>query len=197
MIKPDRIINSIVAFLLLAGAVLVFIVAYRYCSMRSRMAETGNTECAKQKVITGFEDALMQGVYPKGSNLQVYENYYQCNAVKRGDIALFKFSEQIDPVIRIVHGIPGDKFAVKKTDDGKWQIEVNGTLLTGKGGAYYFESNFPPPLKTYEEAGHNVLQANEYLVFSDSGPGLTDSSNLGFVKLQNLVGRVMSFESPK
>ena len=97
---------------------------------------------------------------------------------------------------RWVRGLPGDKYTLTENTEkkGRWDILINGEKVKGAGGDYFIESNTVPPLKTYELSRGGVLRPDEYILLSNTPPGLSDSSNLGLVSKKALLGKVVTNE---
>jgi hypothetical protein len=167
-----------------------FYVGYKYTKINNYVKSIGNSDCSTMTRVQNVRDPLMQKMIPMGSTVKVLLNHYNCNPVKKGDLAFYEFSKTVAPVLRIVQAVPGDRFSVYKTANGKWGVKVNDKPVVIGNEEYWFNFSSVPPLKTYSDYGHGVLGKNEYLVFSIS-PGLTDSSNLGIVKLSELSGKAL------
>lgn len=190
----DKLLNTITMFLFIVGAGCIVWVLMKNWSTVKSTGEMGNLDCVREKVVETINDPHMEKAIPGGTNMRVFLNYYNCNPVSREDLVWFRFSDSIKPVVRIVKAVPGDRYELQKLDDKKWSININGQPVEAEGQKYFVESNSVPPLKTYEISRKGVLRENEFILLSSNPPGLTDSSNLGLVKPEKLVGRVFSME---
>lgn len=191
--NKDRWLNTITIGLFAIGVICVVYVLTSSYSRKRSQETTGNLDCVKETSILTANDEFMSGVVKKGENIKVLENFYNCNEVSRGDLAWYRFSNQIAPVVRTVRGLPGDKYTLTQTPDKKdaWKISINGEDITAPDGLYYIYSNSVPPLKTYEISRGGILLADEYILLSNVSPGLSDSSNLGLIRKKDLAGKVL------
>ena len=191
----DRLLNTITMILFVVGAGCIVWVLMKDWSTVKSASEMGNMDCVREKVVETISDPHMEEAIPGGTNMRVFLNYYNCNSVSREDLVWFRFSDSIKPVVRIVKGVPGDRYELQKLDDKKWSIKINGQAIKTKtGNDYFVESNSVPPLKTYEISRKGILRDKEFILLSSNPPGLTDSSNLGLVKPEKLAGRVFGME---
>src|SRR5258708_5879550 len=60
--------------------------------------------CPGKTVTKKMEDVYMRGVIEKDEEYKLIDDYYWCNDVNRGDIILYRFSMQREPVVRRVVG---------------------------------------------------------------------------------------------
>jgi len=66
-------------------------------------------------------------------------DHYDCNRIKRGNIVLFDYAGNKNFVIKIIKGISGDKFELRKTEGG-WNIIVNNQIVKNSENKLYFIS---------------------------------------------------------
>lgn len=159
----------------------------------------GNVNCVKESLRIFANDDLMTEILKKGQPATLLTHFYKCNPVKKNDLVYFRFSEHIDPVIRIVKGVPGDRYQLveDKSRKGQWTISINGELIldgSSPGQPYLMASNSVPPLKTYELSRGGLLREDEYIVLSTRSPSLSDSTNLGLISKNSFVGKVVPSE---
>jgi hypothetical protein len=194
-LNKDKLLNTITIGLFVLGILCVAYVVISNLMKNRETSRIGNLDCVKETKVVTVQDEHMAGYFEKNASAQVLENFYNCNAVTRGDFAWYRFSPQIDPVIRVVRGVPGDKYTLteytEKEKKGQWTISINGETVKAGNQDYYIQSNTVPPLKTYELSRGGVLGADEYILLSNVPPGLSDSSNLGLIDKKSLVGKAI------
>lgn len=193
-LNKDKWLNAVTIGLFVVGTLCIIYVVVSNMMKSRQISKIGNMACVKQTQILPVNDEHMTGVADKGTNVSIYDDFYNCNEVKHGDLVYYRFSDQIEPVVRVVHGIPGDRYSLTENADkkGSWFISVNGQNVKAQTGEdYLIESNTVPPLKTYELSRGGILGPDEYILLSAKPPGLSDSSNLGLINKKNLVGRVV------
>ncbi len=195
MLNKDRVLNSLVFVLFAIGAACILYVVYTNWQ-RSKYKGIGELSCVQETYNLNTVDKHMGELLQPNQILKIFKNYYDCNPVKREDLVYFKFADGIDPVIRIVKGIPGDLYSLEQdaSDKTKWVIRLNGATRDINGTPYFITSETIPPLYTYQLSKKGVLGPDEYILLSEIPPGLSDSSNLGLISQKNLVGRALVVE---
>jgi hypothetical protein len=141
------------------------------------------------------DDVYMRGLLEQGQKFKVIMNYYDCNPPKKGDLVLFSFSDQMQPVVKVIRAVQGDKY--KLTVDKKyhaWDIWINGEQLfslTNPSQPYFMgTSDSKHPLHLYEGPRKGVLQQNEVILLSSFPPGDKDSGIFGLFNLVDVLGKV-------
>ena len=189
----DKLLTAMTAALFSVGLGLFGYVFYKNFSSGRSSAQLETTGCVSGTLSKIMEDEYMEGMLDKGDSYQVLKDYYNCNGVKRGELVWFRISAPIPPVVRIVAGLPGDRFEVVKDtkNEKRWLIKVNGEWIKTKNGDFFIETDHTPPLKTYEISRKGVLRDGEYILFSNKAPSLSDSSNLGLIRKRSIEGKVV------
>ena len=192
-LNKDAILNTLATSLFIVGIVCIAYVLLSRVVRQRELMKVGNLDCVQKQLTKGIEDEHMAEIIQPGRTVRIFENFYKCNNVKRGDMVYFRFSQQIEPVVRVIRAIPGDKYSLSEATDSKgmWQITINGKAIESKGQPYLIKSNSVPPLKTYELSRGGVLAEDEYILLSSNPPGLSDSSNLGLAKRSDFIGKVI------
>lgn len=192
----DKLLTIVTGILFALGVGCIIYVLVGNFSQERSIENYGNLACVERTQVIANTEESMAGIIPLSEKLKVLHKYYACNKIKAKDLVLFQFSKSIPPVVRMAQGLPGDKFTVTKntTDETKWNVSINGQQVTGTAGPYVIQSKNIPPLKTYEVSRRGVLGENEYIIFADKSPSISDSSNLGIVKYDSIVGRAFPFD---
>lgn len=189
----DKFLNYLSIGLFLLGVVCVGYVLFSNLYKKREQTKIGNVDCVP--IVTSWEvnDNFMSGIANQGAHTKLYKNFYNCNEPSVGDYVWFKISEHVEPVMREIQGVPGDKYALLQDSKNKkrWTLLINGRAATSSGKNYYIESNTVPPLKTYEIHRGGVLKKDEYIILSHVTPGMTDSSNLGLISKKSFAGRIV------
>jgi len=190
MIK-DRLLIALTALLFLTGIGTISYVLLRGYFIQEDFKKIGQLSCVTQELNTQMKDTHMNGIINKNEPIRVLIGFYDCNPIKRRDLVYFRISPPIEPVVRMVYGIPGDRFKVIESEnENQWNILINDQMITVDGGSYYIQSRHTPPLETYEKSRNGVLGKDEYIILSNVPPGLSDSSNLGLIKNKAFEGKV-------
>jgi hypothetical protein len=140
-----------------------------------------------------MKETLMPKHFPAGSKFNVLPNWYSCHPVERGDTIYLRYSFKLDSVVRIVYGVPGDKFQVIKDSANKaWGVSINGERVQDADGKSHFFGNENAPLLSLYTAKDNkgTLGPKNFIVFSESSPSNADSGTLGLVSVDDFLGKV-------
>ena len=137
----------------------------------------------------------LQGLIEPGSNLSIAMGFYECNPVERGDVIIYGYSGNSDPVVKIVKAVPGDSWGLVQIDDTLSHLNVNGQeLLNSEGEAYEVNQKEAKLLSLYIRDYHGFIPANAYLILGNIVSGSLDSRHFGLVAKQDLQGKVLRVE---
>ena len=116
--------------------------------------------------------------------------YYNCHEIERGDVVLFDYAGNKNPLIKVVKGIPGDKFELRETEGG-WNIIVNNKYVKNfEGKPYLIFGNRYKMLALYERDYKGVIPENAYLLLSNQVAGSIDSTAFGLVDKSGIIAKV-------
>jgi len=138
-------------------------------------------------------DPHMAGVIEPGTKITLYRDFHGCSPLKKGDLVYFRYHSERDPVIRIVRGMPGDRFeVVKDPKETGWKIRVNDEFLKdGKGeDLIYGAPQFTPPLGLAAISHKNIIGENEVILMTNSSSGKFDSTLMGLISVHDIIGKV-------
>lgn len=139
----------------------------------------------EDKEFTVKGDSL-SGVIENGASVTLLGGYYACNEIMRGDIVVYNFSGSGDPLIKVVRGIPGDKFAIANGN-----IVLNGQVLkTSKDEPYVLSSRAINMLNLYIKDYKGVIPNEAYLILGNVASGSLDSTSFGLVGKSDISGKV-------
>jgi len=193
VIPRDRVLNVVTISLFVVGVIsFLYVIMSNY--MKNRLiAKMGSFDCVKETTLFSANDDFMNGIVSKGGKVKVFKNFYNCNLPKREDLVLLRFSDQIEPVVRKIMGVPGDKYSVDEIPGkkGAWTITINDKIVKSNEEDFVIKSNTVPPLRTYQISRNGILKSDEYIVLSNTSPSISDSSNLGLFSKKVLAGRVV------
>lgn len=194
MFNKDTLLNTLLVLLLVLGLGCIGYVLYRNFTRTQGVKTLGKLDCVKETYTSERVDEHMNGLLQGGQRVTVYTHYYECNKVERDQYVFFNIAEGLEPVVRVIRGIPGDKYALTEIPgrQGEWSIEINGKpVLADDGSPYFIRSNTIPPLRTYQISRSDKLGKDEHIILSKNPPGLSDSSNLGLVSKSSFIGRAV------
>ncbi|OGZ32037.1 MAG: signal peptidase I [Candidatus Portnoybacteria bacterium RBG_13_40_8] len=181
----------LILFLLLLVAIYIRLTANRLTTNRTVGPEDAQCQITEKK----FEvrGVSLSGVLEPGTTIDVWLNYYQCHQVKRGDLVLYKINPQIDPIIKIVKGIPGDNIRLEGRDGKFWNILVNDKALTvSQGEPYQINEKAADLIGLYIKDYHGVIPPKSYLLMGNMVSGSVDSTRFGLVDISDIIGRAVA-----
>lgn len=125
-----------------------------------------------------------------GQTIKALFGYYDCNEIERGDVVLFDYAGNKNPVIKIVKGISGDKFELRKSDSG-WNIIVNNKIVkNSENKPYLISGNAYKMLSLYEKDYKGIIPENAYLLLGNRVSGSVDSTTFGLVDKSGIIAKV-------
>ena len=134
----------------------------------------------------------LSGLLEPGAQIEVLFGYYACHVPARGDIVVYRWAGNPEPIVKIVRGVPGDTLALK--NEGQvWRIVINGSVLTTSGGipyalgdaAHHMLSLYMPPTTST-----TVIPPHAYLILGNLAEGSRDSTRFGLVDISDMLGKV-------
>lgn len=154
-----------------------------------------NSDLKTEGCLITVEERIVQGTsfspfIEPGTKIKALFGYYNCHDIKRGDIVLFNYPGFKNPLLKVVKGIPGDKFELKETSGG-WNIVINGKIIKNfENKAYLISGNRYKMLSLYEKDYKGVIPENAYLLLSDQIFGSLDSTRFGLVDKSGIIAKV-------
>ncbi len=152
-----------------------------------------SSACEVQEMLLRVNGSSLLGFIEDDVEMKALMGYYSCNSVERGDLVLYGYAGNKNPLIKIVKGIPGDEFQLKKTSAGCWNVLTNGEISKNfQNEPYCFSDSGYKMLSLYEKDYGGVIPPNAYLIFGNLVGGSMDSSRFGLVGKQDLLGKAIS-----
>ncbi len=146
--------------------------------------EITSTDCfiTKQRTIDGTS---MSPLLQNGETVTTFENYYDCNEIKKGDILIFNFKTREGDYIKKIVGMPNEKL---EFEEG--YIKINGEyVLNSAGNKYKLNSSQQKILSI--PLVDNQIPRNGYLVLGDNtGSSTFDSRQFGYINKSQIIGKV-------
>lgn len=132
----------------------------------------------------------LTGVIEDGAKVKILNNYYQCHAVARGDIVAYRYAGDSAPLIKIVKGVPGDKFDLQSVADGS-VLTINGEIVFNSlGQPYILGKDAGKMISLYIKDYNGVIPPNAYLILGNLANGSLDSTRFGLVDKGDILGKV-------
>ncbi len=149
-----------------------------------------NMSCVKLK-----KKLLVRGnsLYPmvkNGDQLMTLFNYYDCNAILREDLILFRFGKKIS-YSKIVKGIQGDSFDILKNENNRYNIYINKKIIKNSQNLPYDISEKKIKMLQYElKTYKGKIPNGKYLIMGDVIGGTSDSTYYGLVSRKNILAKL-------
>jgi signal peptidase I len=141
----------------------------------------------EEKIVRGNS---LEPLIKDGETIEVFFGYYSCRPIQRNDIVLYSYAGNKNPIIKIIKGIPGDKFSLKKTNNG-WYILINGEILkNSQNQPYILDERGYRVLSLYEKDYKGIIPEDAYLILGNLPQGSLDSSHFGLVGKKDILGKV-------
>jgi signal peptidase I len=189
MDKKKILIISLI-FIVVLSAVLILSkkISVKEKSVGLEEEKTKNCEIKEEKIVVRGNS--LEPLIKDGQEVKALVGYYDCNEIKRDDIVLYFYVGSKEPLIKIVKGIPGDKFALEKTKEG-WHILINGkVLVNSEGKPYLISERGYKILSLYEKDYKNTIPDDAYLILGNLPTGSFDSTEFGLVGRKEILGKV-------
>jgi signal peptidase I len=142
----------------------------------------------EEKIVSG---SSLAGILESGTKIKILYDYYQCHEAQRGDIVVFQPDPEMNPVVKIIKGLPGDSLSL--SGDGKnWNILVNGEILkTSTGDAYQVNDNAFQMLSLYIRDYQGKIPPKAHLLLGNAISGSSDSTKYGLIDISDIIGKVV------
>jgi signal peptidase I len=141
----------------------------------------------EKKIVRGNS---LEPLIKDGETIEVLFGYYSCNTIQRNEVVLYNYAGNKNPIIKIIKGIPGDKFSLKKTNRG-WYILINGEILkNSENQPYILDERGYRVLSLYEKDYKGIIPENAYLILGNLPQGSLDSTHFGLVGEKDILGKV-------
>ncbi|MFA5169353.1 MAG: signal peptidase I [Candidatus Paceibacterota bacterium] len=178
--------KKIAIFLILAtAAVLIFY----YFSHNNDFKTTEITACPVSVKTVTVNGLSMYPFFESGEEVKALYDYYDCKDVLRNDVVLYKYSGNNNLLIKFIKAVPGDKWGLKKTNNG-YEIVVNDiTLLNSEAKPYLMSESSVKMLELYIK-DYPVIPADAYLLLGDKTDGSLDSTSFGLVGKKDIMAKV-------
>lgn len=147
--------------------------------------------CAPKIETRIIRGTSMQPLFKEGAEVKIDFNYYNCKKPQTGEIVIYQYSPDKNPIIKGIKGVAGDTIELKPTAD-KWNIIINSQILRNSAGQEYaIDRKGYNLLSLYIKDYGNKIPTNSFLIMGDQAQGTFDSSMLGLVGTQGLLGKVI------
>ena len=150
-------------------------------------------DCAPKIEQREARGASLAGLSSSSGTIKIDFGFYSCNDVQRED--LVAYAENAVTIVKIVKGLPGDKFHLEQAGDG-WRILINGEPAENAlKEPYLLNERGYKLLSLYERGYDGVIPPNDYLLLENLAGGALDSGRFGLIDKDDILGKVL-WEKP-
>jgi len=196
MVKISRpVLIKIGKYFLIFLGVVLFITAgfYLYRIYGWKLSLLGkDSSCFRieEHKIVGhsLEPSLKEGIQVKG-----LIGYYDCNKIKRGEIAIIKFKTREETFVKKIVGVPGDKleFVDLTGSPQANQLKLNGKILKNSLDEPYLFSETGQRIITIPLKDGKIPEGRYFVLSEEKGLSSFDSRQYGFLEKEHLKGRII------
>jgi signal peptidase I len=107
-------------------------------------------------------------------------------------VILYSYAGSENPLIKIIKGIPGDKFKLEKIENTlTWRILINNKpSKNSKDKEYIISERGYNMLSLYERDYKGIIPQNAYLILGNQPGGSLDSTTFGLIDKTDILGKV-------
>lgn len=175
--------------------ILVIVFLFALFSVFIFFNKTEDMGNVQEKQCYSVEERIVNGtsldpMIKDGDTINVFLGYYDCHQIEREDIVVYQYSKSKDPVIKIVKGIPNDKFEVKQTELG-YNIVINDqAAVNSESDPYLLKEANIRMLSLYQKNYKGVIPEDAYLILGNLTSGSFDSTQFGLISENDIIGKV-------
>ncbi len=185
----------LILFLLLAGLLKFWLQPQKSIQPQGNyVAKENLDDCVSKSENLEVRGDSLAPLINSGQTIKLLYGYYQCHPVEREDIVAYSYAGNKVPIIKIVKGIEGDKFQLKKSTTGcGWNILINAEIIKNSQKIPYClgEQGYRM-LSLYEKDYKGAIPSDAYLILGNWARGSLDSSRFGLVDKSDFLGKVQS-----
>jgi signal peptidase I len=178
----------------LSGAVVLAAAFFAFSFFGEKIPEKQISEdCSFRIEKETVNGTSLSGLVENGETVFLHYGYFECKEMEKGDIVAYSYAGRNDPIIKVVKGVPGDKFELKEKE-GRWKVLVNGEpAKNSKGDEYSLGEKAYNMLSLYERDYGGEIPAGAYLLFGNLAYGTLDSTHFGLVSRSDILGAILPY----
>ena len=189
--KKGEVIIVIIISLIFIFTLTLFLIKSRKQEGQTIEIIHKNQQClvrTEEKIVRGNS---LQGLIEDGQIIKALFGYYDCNKIERNDVVLYSVSGREAPLIKIIRGLPGDKFNLQIATAGGWHILINNEILkNSQDTPYLISEQGYRMLSLFINDFQGRIPAEAYLILSNLPQGGIDSTQFGLIHKKDILGRV-------
>ncbi len=150
-----------------------------------------NSSCRISSETAFVQGDSLHGSLTTGDKVVVEYGYYNCTEPLRGEIAAYRHPSFTAPIVKIIRGVPGDRLEILASSSSTYSVIINGLpQRTSSGLLYELDSQRAKLMQIYVRDYRGVIPADAYLLLGEVPSGTMDSTAIGLIGRNALIGRV-------
>jgi len=179
-----KIVKSKKYFLVILGVILIAGLGfYLWQTYGWKIGIDTSCVTVEEHKIAGssMEPLLVEGTRVKG-----LVGYYNCNEIKKDQVAILEFKTREETFVKRIAGLPGDTLEFQDS-----QAKLNGEILKNSVGESYLFSERSQKIITIPLKDGKIQEGRYLILGEEKGPSAFDSRQFGFAEKEHLKGRVI------
>ncbi|HOU45735.1 MAG TPA: signal peptidase I [Candidatus Pacearchaeota archaeon] len=129
----------------------------------------------------------LEPLYKDKEEIKIDYNFLKCNGrIKRNDIVVYEYAQGINPIIKIIKGLPKDRISLDKG-----RIVVNGEIVrNSEGQEYKLTAQEQKLINLYINDYKGIIPEDSYLIMGNK-IGSIGSNRLGLVGKEGVLGKLV------
>lgn len=157
-------------------------------------SDLGNLECIDNINIIEVRGRSLEPLINNRDEIQLLNNFYDCNPTKKEDIVIYNFVGNEQPLIKLIKGVEGDSFVLVKSKND-WNILINGEVVKNSEGLpYRLGTKAYRMLHLYEEDYNKKIPEHTVLLLGNEPSGSLDATKFGIVDKKDIIGKAILIE---
>ncbi|MCK4730671.1 MAG: signal peptidase I [Candidatus Aenigmarchaeota archaeon] len=186
----DNRAKGFIFIFFIIGFILLSVYWQNISDIHKNIIERQDYNCITKTEEKTVRGTSLTGLIENGQNVNILFDYYNCNEIKKWDVVVYDYAGNDNLIIKIVKGLPGDKFSLEKTERG-WNILINNEIVkNSKNQSYLLNQKSYQMLSLYERDYKGIIPETTYLILGNLAKGSLDSTKFGLVGKGDITGKV-------
>jgi signal peptidase I len=190
-------VKRVLFFLAIAGGFFVYFSFFQekeVISTKKDFQEKSAFSC-ENDIVEETKTIRGDSMYPlfkDGEEVMALMGHYECFPIEHGDVVLIEYAGNNTPLIKRVHGLPGNTFSFFETGDGLYGMRVNEQeVKNSEGKSYRFSEESIQEMVKYGKAYNYHIPQGRYLLLGETLSGSMDATRFGFLNKGVFLGKVV------
>ena len=156
-----------------------------------------DTTCGVLSETRLVRGSSMAPLVKAAETITLLKGFYGCYPIEREDIVIYEYASTRVPAIKIVKGVPGDRYRMERTPGG-WRLFIDGRLVkNSQDRPYELNDKAAKMLGMFHGSAERVIPLERYLILGNQVHGSRDSTRFGLAAKDHILGKVILPETNK